>query len=144
MLTILISVAASQIFLRNFLDSGFIWADELLRIVVLWLALLGAVAAGRDDKQINIDVLSRFLPPAGKLVAQIVVDLFTAVVCGIATWASVMFVRESYQGGDELLGTLPAWVFQSIIPLAFALLSYRYLAFFGKRLVALFNRDYPQ
>ncbi len=144
LLTTLIVLAASQIFMRNVLNTGVIWADELLRILVLWVALLGAVAASRDDKQIRLDVFSRFLPPAGKLVAEIVADLFTAIVCGVIAWYSFVFVREAYQYEDVLLGSLPAWIFQSVLPLAFFLISYRYLLFFVKRLVALIKKDYPQ
>ncbi len=58
----MILLAAGQIVLRNFFDIGFIWSDEALRMMVLWLAVAGAVAASRNDKHINIDVLDRFLP----------------------------------------------------------------------------------
>ena len=44
-LTGMILLAAAQIVLRNFFDVGFIWGDELLRMLVLWLAVAGAVAS---------------------------------------------------------------------------------------------------
>jgi len=37
------------------------------------------------------------------------------------------FVGESREFGDKLLGELPAWPFQSILPVAFALIGYRYV-----------------
>ena len=58
-LSSMILLAAGQIVLRNVLDIGFIWGDEALRLMVLWLAVAGAVAASRTDKHINIDVLDR-------------------------------------------------------------------------------------
>ena len=57
-LSAMILLAAGQIILRNFLDIGFIWGDELLRMLVLWLAVAGALAASRSDKHISIDVLN--------------------------------------------------------------------------------------
>ncbi len=42
-LTAMIFLATIQIFLRNFLDMGFIWGDEMLRMLVLWLAVAGAL-----------------------------------------------------------------------------------------------------
>jgi TRAP-type C4-dicarboxylate transport system permease small subunit len=48
LLSATILLAASQILLRNLFDSGIIWADPTLRIMVLWLALLGAIAATRE------------------------------------------------------------------------------------------------
>ena len=41
----MIVLSTSQIFLRNIFDSGIIWADPLLRVMVLWIGLLGALAA---------------------------------------------------------------------------------------------------
>ena len=58
-LAAMILLAGAQIVLRNFFDSGFPWADEALRLMVLWVAMLGAVAAGRENRHIAIDALSR-------------------------------------------------------------------------------------
>ena len=59
-------------------------------------------------------------------VANIAVDLFTAIVTGILAWYSAQFVLDSYEFGDRLLGTWPAWAFQLILPIGFALIAYRY------------------
>jgi len=49
-------------------------------------------------------------------------------------------VLESREYGDRLLGDLPAWIFQSILPVAFFLIGYRYLVFTFERLAELFRR----
>ncbi|MEL6215257.1 MAG: TRAP transporter small permease [Pseudomonadota bacterium] len=125
----MIVLACSQIVLRNFFDAGLIWGDEALRLMVLWLALAGAVAASRADKHIAIDVMSRFLPPWGRRLTRVVTNLFTAVVCGCVAWFAADFVLQAREYEDELLGGLPAWWFQIIMPIAFALMSWRYLVF---------------
>lgn len=125
----MILLAAGQILLRNVFDIGFIWTDELLRLWVLWLALAGAVAASRADKQINIAVLDRFLPDKLAAISKILVHAFTAVICGIVTVVSVQFVRTSYAYGDVLLGQVPAWWLQLVLPLGFALMTWRYSLF---------------
>ncbi|MDP6265026.1 MAG: TRAP transporter small permease subunit, partial [Pseudomonadales bacterium] len=58
----MMTVAVVQIALRNFFDSGMFWADSFVRILVLWVALLGAMVATRENNHIKIDVLSRYLP----------------------------------------------------------------------------------
>jgi TRAP-type C4-dicarboxylate transport system permease small subunit len=123
----MILLAAAQIVLRNFFDVGFIWSDELLRMLVLWLALAGAVAAGRADKHITVAVLDRFLPAWLNLAVKLTIHLFTCAVCAIVTWVSISFVRSSHEYGDVLLGSLPAWWMQLALPLGFALLSWRYM-----------------
>jgi TRAP-type C4-dicarboxylate transport system permease small subunit len=129
LLTSMILLASSQIILRNFFDSGFVWADELLRILLLWTAMFGAVAASRENRQIAIDVLSRFLPGRWKNLAMTLVQFFTAAVSGLIAWHSYRFVNDSRMFEDLLMGDWPAWVFQSVIPLGFAMIAYRYLVF---------------
>jgi len=125
----MIVLAASQIILRNFFDTGFVWADEFLRLCLLWTAMFGAVAASRDNKQISIDVLSRFLKGRWNAAASLLVQAFTSGITAIIAWHSFRFVRDSRQFEDVLLGDWPAWIFQLVLPLAFALIAYRYLLF---------------
>jgi TRAP-type C4-dicarboxylate transport system permease small subunit len=138
-LSSMILLAFSQIVLRNLFGFGFIWADELLRMLVLWIAVAGAVAASRTDKHINIAVLDRFLSPKTGAAVKVVVDLFTAAICLVVTWYSLAFVRTSYEYQDVLLGNVPAWILQLVLPIGFGLISWRYLSFTLKNLLAVFG-----
>ena len=140
-LTAMIFLAAIQIFLRNFLDMGFIWGDEMLRMLVLWLAVAGALAASRNDKHISIDVLNRFLPERLSLVVKVIVHLFTAVVCGVVAWHSLAFVQTSYEFEDVLLGNVPAWILQAVLPVGFGLIAWRYSLFTVKEFFGLFGKE---
>jgi TRAP-type C4-dicarboxylate transport system permease small subunit len=125
-LSSMILLAAGQIVLRNLFNVGFIWGDEALRLMVLWIAVAGAVAASRNDKHITIDVLDRFLPGRIKSAKNVLIHGFTAVISAILTWYSLQFVRTSYEFGDVLLGGIPAWLLQIILPVGFGLIAYRY------------------
>ncbi len=135
----MILLAAGQIVARNVSGFGFIWSDELLRMLVLWIAVAGAVAASRTDKNINIAILDRFLPPRLNDIVKIIIDLFTAGICAVVTWYSINFVRTSYEYGDVLLGDVPAWILQLVMPIGFGLISWRYTLFFLKRLAGQFR-----
>jgi TRAP-type C4-dicarboxylate transport system permease small subunit len=137
----MIFLASSQIFLRNFAGSGFPWADEALRLMVLWVAMLGAVAAARDDRQIAIDVLSRFMPVKPQLFTLAAMNLLTSIVSFTLAWYCFDFVSQSYAYEDLVLNDMPAWVFQSILPVAFFLLGYRYLIWTLRRLAAFFSKE---
>jgi TRAP-type C4-dicarboxylate transport system permease small subunit len=130
----MIVLATGQIVLRNFFDIGFIWSDEALRMMVLWLAVAGAVAASRNDKHINVEVLDRFLPGRIKTLKDILIHGFTAGICGIVAWHSFLFVRMSHEFGDVLLGGIPAWLLQAILPVGFGLIAYRYTLFAARDL----------
>ena len=134
-------MAVGQIVLRNLFDTGFVWSDELLRLMLLWLAITGAVAASRENKHIKIDVLSRFLPLRLQAVGEILIALFAAAVCGVITWHALRFVADSRQFGDLLLTNTPAWYFQSILPLGFALITYRYSLLALRNALAILQRS---
>jgi TRAP-type C4-dicarboxylate transport system permease small subunit len=127
LLGFLIVFSFVQIVLRNVFSIGVTWGDGLTRIVVLWLALLGALAASRDGKHIRMNALLQRLPPTLQLVAGAGSDVFAAVVSGVLAYLAFEFVRDSRSYGDLLLGQFPAWWFESIMPVAFALIAYRFL-----------------
>lgn len=130
----MIALAGGQIFLRNVFDSGLGWGDPLLRVMVLWLGLLGALAATRDDNHITIDVLSRFLPDQWKNLARVVTDLFSAVVCGLIAYHSGRFVGMEFDDNAVAFAGIPAWVCESVIPLGFGMMAVRFATMFLRRL----------
>jgi TRAP-type C4-dicarboxylate transport system permease small subunit len=123
----MIMLAFTQIVLRNGFDGGFLWADALLRVLVLWIALLGAMVASREQRHINIDLISRFLSPAGKRVAGVVAAAFTSAICAALAWYCLDFVRMEYESPSPAFASVPTWVCESIMPFAFALIAVRYL-----------------
>jgi len=138
-LSAMILLAGAQIVLRNFFDIGFFWTEEMLRLLVLWIAVAGAVAASRKDRHISIAVLERFLPDSARNATRVLIDLFTAVVCVLVSWHSAVFVLSSLEFGDTMLGNVPAWIPQLIMPAGFALIAWRYALFafrgmLGKRM----------
>jgi TRAP-type C4-dicarboxylate transport system permease small subunit len=131
----MILLAGLQIVQRNFLATGWIWVDELLRILVLWLGLVGAVIATRSDRHITIDVLSRWLPAAVQQPLKVLVELFAGGVCAVLCWHGIRFVQVERSFGATLLGEYPAWLAQAIIPIAFGLMAARYLWRLVRRLL---------
>jgi TRAP-type C4-dicarboxylate transport system permease small subunit len=139
----MILLAGSQIFLRNFFDTGFFWGDELLRLMVLWLTMAGALAASRMEKHISIAVLDRFLPTTAQKVTRIIIDIFTACVCALFAWHSARFVMGSYEFEDTLMRHIPAWTLQAILPIGFGLMAYRHLVLAVKRSFSKRNKPEP-
>ena len=127
LLTAMIAIGGWQIFMRNVVGTSLSWADESQRLILLWLALLGAVAASRDRKQLRIDLVSRYLSGLPVRFLEAFADLLTAVVSAVIGWYSVAFVRESLVYGDTLVGSVPAWIIQSILPLAFFVIAWRHM-----------------
>ena len=125
LLLTMMAVAVAQIFLRNLFEAGLVWGDPLLRMLVLWVGLVGAMVASRFDNHIRIDLLNRYLPKRLGGFAKCAVGCFTASVCGIFVYYSWQFVRFEYEDGSMAFANVPVWLCASIIPLAFLVIALR-------------------
>jgi len=138
-----ILLATTQILLRNLFDLGLVWIDPLLRAMVLWLGMVGAAIASRENRHIRIDLLSRFFRQRVNLAIQGLVTLFCAGVCLLLAWYGAQWVRFEHQ--DRLTGAagIPVWQLEVVIPLSFALMGLRY-GFASSRIARYFYRRYGQ
>ncbi|RMG66307.1 MAG: TRAP transporter small permease [Calditrichaeota bacterium] len=127
LLAVMVNLAFLQVVLRNLFSTGILWADIFLRHLVLWMGFLGAAIATRSDRHIKMDVLNRLFPPRLQPLVHLVTHLLSMVVCGVLARAGYTFLRFEIEDKTILFGNVPAWIFQSIIPLGFALISFRFL-----------------
>lgn len=127
LLASMIISSSGQILLRNVFASGMSNADPFARLMVLWVAMIGAVVAARNDKHINVDVLSRLLSAAARRRVQTAIHLLSSSVCLLITYTSFEFVVAEFEAGSRVFAAVPAWLAQSVIPLGFGLISLHYL-----------------
>ena len=127
LLVSMIVLAGTQILMRNLFDSGFVWIDPLLRILVLWLGLIGATVATRHNKHIRIDLLSHYFRRNTLRLVETGVSQISAWTCLLVAWFGLEWIQLDYEDGTEVFAGVPAWVVESIVPLAFALIGLRFL-----------------
>ena len=129
----LMLVAVGQIVLRVFFSTGFIWADELVKLLVLWIALVASIAASRSDRHLRIDVLSHFVAEKYSRFPRMIVDAFAAFMCGVLAWQSWRYLQLVIEFEDTVLVDVPAWIAYALLPLAFVLMSYRFTLMVGSQ-----------
>ena len=122
----MVVLAFSQIIMRNIFGIGYIWIDPLLRIMVLWVGMLGAMVATRESKQISVDVLTRILSPRLKLISKVLTLTFAGAVSGIIAWYSALFVIDEWKYDSIAFASVPAWIPELIIPVAFVIMALRF------------------
>lgn len=137
LLAAMIVLAVGQIVLREVFDTGIIWADEFVKLLVLWVAMLGSIAASRDDRHLRIDVLSHLLSEKMVSLSRLVVEIFAAIICGVVAWHAYRWLQIELEYGDTVLIDFPAWLAHGILPLAFILMTYRFTLSAIKRVVQL-------
>lgn len=124
----MIALAIGQILLRNVLGAGIDWGDPLLRILVLWVGLAGAIVATREHRHIAINVLMRLLPTNIQVVGRGLTDLFAAMISGLIAYHSVRLVVGEFGAHTIAFATVPVWVCQLILPVSFGVMAIRFLA----------------
>jgi C4-dicarboxylate transporter, DctQ subunit len=124
---IMVLLSFLQVLLRNFFDTGLLWADIFLRHLVLWVGFIGASLATRTEKHINIDLLSRIVSRRYLIPVKIVTQLFTITICVILARASYIFLMSEKEAGTIVFQSIPSWYLQSILPVGFLLIGFRFL-----------------
>jgi TRAP-type C4-dicarboxylate transport system permease small subunit len=122
---VMVLLAGAQIVLRNLFDTGIEWADPLLRALVLWTAILGALAAAREDKHIGLDLLTHFVHGRSKRVLRMIALGFAAAISAAMAWYGANLVMLDYGSGANSFAHVPNWCVEAILPVGFALLALR-------------------
>ncbi|HWP81686.1 MAG TPA: TRAP transporter small permease [Bacteroidota bacterium] len=126
-LTVMILLAFLQVVLRNAFSEGILWADILLRHLVLWIGFLGAAIATSHDRHINIDALTRFLTGRVRSSAKVLTYLFAAAICILLFDASLAYIRLEVDLDSTVYEEIPSWYAAAIIPGGYALLAIHFL-----------------
>ena len=127
LLAAMLILASTQIVLRNVFEQGIIWVDPLIRALVLWLGLFGAVAAARRDKHIRIDLLTHYLSPFWNELLRLMGHVVTSVVATLIAWHGARLVLLEQEYGALAFSNMPTWVLQLAIPISFGLIGLLYL-----------------
>jgi TRAP-type C4-dicarboxylate transport system permease small subunit len=139
LLTTMILLAVGQIVLRLFFSIGFVWADELISLTVLWVAIVASVAAARSDRHLRIDAVSHFVPEKYARIPRVVVDAFAAGICMFLAWHAFRYIQLLVEFEDTVLTDVPAWIAFAVVPIAFTLMAYRFLLLCGKGALHIFS-----
>jgi TRAP-type C4-dicarboxylate transport system permease small subunit len=123
----LLLAAGAQLGFR-LVGGGPAWLDLAMRTATLWIALLGALVATREGRQLHIDALVVRLRGWPAHLVRGVVALFTAGVCVLLAYASLMLVELERAGDAVLFLNIPNWLALAILPVVFALMALHALA----------------
>jgi C4-dicarboxylate transporter DctQ subunit len=131
----LVVLAFLQVALR-LAHIGFVWADTLLRHLVLAAGFMGAAVAAREEKHFAVDALARLLSPKAHAALAQLARLIGAGASVALAYASAEFVSGEWQSASVLfsIGGLrfPAAIFEAVLPLAFSLMAFHFAMRLGE------------
>ena len=120
-------IAVTQIVLRNGFSSGLSWADPALKMLVLYITIVGSIIATRENRHLSIDVLSKFLPDRLNHFVQKCTNTFAAIVCLLMSYYSLKLLLLAKEFQDVAFNGIPVWILQLILPIGFLLMAIRFL-----------------
>lgn len=141
MLAAMVVLACLQIFLRYVYSSGLLWIDPLLRYLVLWCGLIGALSATSQGKHIALDLTAGRLPAAVEPWLMLLIQLFSLLASAGLTWAGGLFLRGEIAAGGSGPLALPLWFWNGIFPLVFGLMAVKYLLLLARQITTLAAGD---
>lgn len=117
-----VNVAARYLF-----NTGFIWAEELVRYEIIWMVFVGGSVAVRKGIHIGVEVLLHILPKAVGRILRIVVGVICVGFCLVLLIYSVELAQQTRSFGQRTSAMqLPFWVFQMAIPVGALLMMLRF------------------
>jgi TRAP-type C4-dicarboxylate transport system permease small subunit len=82
---------------RYFFNASPVWADELPRVIFLWVSYLAVAVAVRRGQSLRITFLLEKMPPRARLVAEMVMHLAILVMLGFLIWNNRPVIELSSQ-----------------------------------------------
>jgi TRAP-type C4-dicarboxylate transport system permease small subunit len=136
----MVLLAFLQVVLRNLFGGGLVWADTVVRHLVLWSGFVGAALATSEGRHINIDAVTKLLPSTARRLIHCATSAFAATVCWYLAQAAWVYVREERLTGGELVLSIPTWVALLIIPAGYLLIAFHFLIRALEHLVVTISR----
>lgn len=142
LLGVMIAMAFSQVILRNFFDSSIEWGDIFLRHLVLWVGYFGAVIATGEGRHLRIEFVSKLVPQKIRKIFFIITSIFAGVICYFLMQAAISFVQLEMESESILILDLHTWYFIIIIPIGYAMLTFRFIVRALNWLVEIFRGNW--
>lgn len=115
---------------REIAQTGIPWAQKSAVYLMIWAGFLGAVLVTHKVEHLRPEVGDKLWKGKSKIWAMRMQNLLVLIFCVVMTKASVNYVLESKEFGDEnIILNTPMWLLQLVIPYCFLSMSLRYLYF---------------
>jgi TRAP-type C4-dicarboxylate transport system permease small subunit len=103
------------------------WSEPFARLMVLWVAFLGASLLTRENRHIRIDIMGHLLSPALNMIREIILSAGCVIICLIMISASIGYIKVEMEFSTGSFLGIPLWVYQLVIPFGFAAMCFRFI-----------------
>jgi tripartite ATP-independent transporter DctM subunit len=120
----LVVLPLSEMVLRRF-HTGVSGSISFVQKFTLIVGMIGGAIAAREDRLLSLSTLVSVLEGRWKEYAKLFSHSFAAVLCSFLCVASWQFVLSEKDSGGIIAYDIPLWMFQLVMPIGFALITFR-------------------
>ena len=86
LLTMMSAIVIVQVFSRYIFNFSFVWAEELVRYMMIWMVMIGSALVQIKNEHIRIDFFPILAGPRGRRIMEIFFRLCTLALLAIITY----------------------------------------------------------
>ena len=116
LIALLVTVVTINVFTRYGLQTGLLWAEEVSRLIFVWVVFLGSYLAWRRKAHMAIDLVWRASPPALRKVMTYFGGLSSLVFLGLVVYGGLLLLNIALEFGRStpILRISAAWGYASV------------------------------
>jgi TRAP-type transport system small permease protein len=100
-----------NVVMRYFFNSGILVSEELSRYAFIWLTMVGAMVAMRENGHLGVDTLVRKLPMAGKKTCFLISQLLMLFCNALFFWGTFKMHDLQVTNISPVVGMSMIWVY---------------------------------
>jgi tripartite ATP-independent transporter DctM subunit len=115
-----------EIVLRKTLGQGIPSSSQIVQHLTLWAAFLGALLASREEKHLSLSTAELLPPGRPREVAHFLTHVVAGGVTALLCAASMKVVLADAEGTGTIIGPIPQWSSEVIMPIALFFMALRF------------------
>lgn len=88
-------VVSYAVFGRFVLNSTPAWSDEIARVLMVWMSLLAASLAVKDDTHVRIAIFDKIFGPRGIKIRDTIFALLNIFFCSVLFWKGIDLISQT-------------------------------------------------
>ncbi|AFM13697.1 Tripartite ATP-independent periplasmic transporter DctQ component [Turneriella parva DSM 21527] len=119
-----------DVFGRNVLKDGIVWAQKLSLHLMLWAGLLGASITSSKGGHLRPEIADKLWPKSFQPVLKSLEHFLISAFCATMAFFALKYILHSLETGDKTPVTeLPMWLVQGVIPYTLASMAVRHFTY---------------
>jgi len=106
-----------QVVMRYFFNMPPLWVSDFVEYSILSATLLGAAYVLREERHIEVDLITGFLTPDHQILMKIVTSIAGIITCAILTWFAAITVWDNFSRGILVTKTLDFPKYLALMPI---------------------------